>query len=90
MIKGTEKGRCLIAEVYKIKGKKGTDEVILVPGVRVTSGKMAKTHKMHVFRNDTPITGELFAKSIKSFKKEMTEVKKGDECTITLDTPPGF
>jgi translation initiation factor IF-2 len=51
---------------------------------------MAKTNKMHVFRNDTPITSELFARSIKSFKKEMAEVKKGDECTITLDTPAGF
>ena len=49
-----------------------------MPGVRVTSGKLAKTHKMHVFRNDSPITAELFAKSIKSFKKEMAEVKKGD------------
>jgi translation initiation factor IF-2 len=52
----------------------------------VTSGKMAKANKMHIFRNGTPITGEIFAKSIKSFKKEMAEIKKGDECTITLDT----
>jgi translation initiation factor IF-2 len=47
---------------------------------------MAKANKMHIFRNGTPITGEIFAKSIKSFKKEMAEIKKGDECTITLDT----
>lgn len=50
----------------------------MVPGVRVTSGKLSKTNKMHIFRNESPITAELFAKSIKSFKKEMAEVKKGD------------
>lgn len=33
------------------------------------AGKIAKTNKIHVFRNDTPVTDELFAKSIKSFKK---------------------
>jgi translation initiation factor IF-2 len=69
MIKGTEKGRCLVADIFKIKGKKGTEEVVFVPGVRVTSGKISKTHKLHVFRNGSPITAELFAKSIKSFKK---------------------
>lgn len=78
MVKGTEKGRCVVADVFKIKGKKGTEEVILVPGVRVISGKMMKTNKMHIFRNGTPITGELFAKSIKAFKKEVSEIKKGD------------
>lgn len=62
----------------------------MVPGVRVTSGKLSKTNKMHIFRNESPITAELFAKSIKSFKKEMAEVKKGDQCTITLDLPAGF
>ena len=55
--------------MFKIKGKKGTDEVIMVPGVRVTSGKISKTNKLHIFRNGSPITAELFAKSIKCFKK---------------------
>lgn len=32
----------------------------------------------------------MFIKSIKSFKKEMAEVKKGEECTITLDNPKEF
>lgn len=32
----------------------------------------------------------MYPKSIKCFKKEVTEIKKGDECTITLDLPEGF
>lgn len=78
MIKGVEKGRGVVADVFKIKGKKPSDEPILIPGVRVSNGKIAKTHKMYVFRNGTPITEELFPKSIKIFKKETAEIKIGD------------
>lgn len=90
MIKGVEKGRGIVADVFKIKGKKPGDEPVSIPGLRVSSGKMAKTHKMYVFRNGTPVTEELFPKSIKVFKKEAGEIKVGDECTITLDFPAGF
>lgn len=56
MIKGAEKGRGVVAVVFKIKGKKPSDEPILIPGIRVSNGKIAKTHKLYVFRNGTPIT----------------------------------
>ena len=48
------------------------------------SGKVSKTHRLYVFRNGSPATEGQFAKSIKIFKKEANEVKKGDECTITV------
>jgi translation initiation factor IF-2 len=69
LIKGTEKGKGLVAEVYQIKSKKGSEEPIFIPGVRLTSGKISKTNKLYIFRNGTPVTGEMFAKSIKVFKK---------------------
>ena len=56
MIKGVEKGRGVVADVFKIKGKKAGDEAVLIPGIRVSGGKMAKTLKMYIFRNGTPIT----------------------------------
>jgi len=56
----------------------------------VLSGKINKSSRMYVFRNGTPISEALVAKSIKVFKKETTEVKKGDECTITLEVSNQF
>lgn len=89
-IKGVEKGRGVIAEIYTLKSKKSSEVPIIVPGVRVLTGKINKSSKMYIFRNGTPISDALVAKSIKNFKKQMTEVKKGDECTITLDVSNQF
>ena len=75
--------------MFKIKGKKAGED-ISVPGVRVHSGRISKTHRLYLFKNNTPLTDALFVKTIKSFKKEVQEVKKGDECTIVLDVPPDF
>lgn len=68
-IKGVEKGRAIVADVFPIKGKKGSSEVVYVPGLRVEAGKLGKNHKLYVFRNGTPATEGSFAKSIKVFKK---------------------
>lgn len=89
-IKGTEKGRGVIAQVYKIKAKKVGEESVSVPGVRMMSGKLSKSNKIYIFRNGSPISDSLFAKSIKVFKKEVGEIKKGDECTVTLDVKADF
>lgn len=59
----------MVADIFKIKGKKAGSDVILVPGIRVTSGKIAKSARVYIFRNNTPITGEMYPKSIKCFKK---------------------
>ena len=77
-IKGVEKGRGKVADVFTIKGKKGSTEVKYVPGLRVEVGKISRLHKLYVFRNGTPVTEGSFAKSIKVFKKEMSDVKKGE------------
>jgi translation initiation factor IF-2 len=89
-IKGVEKGRGVVADVFPIKAKKAGADSIFVPGVRVESGKIGKTHRLYVFRNGSPVSEGEFAKNLKVFKKEMTEVKRGDECTITVDFGPGF
>lgn len=89
-IKGVEKGRAVVADVFTVKGKKGSADTIRVPGLRVESGKLGISHKLYVFRNGSPATEGSYAKSIKVFKKEMTEVKKGDECTITIDFGADF
>jgi translation initiation factor IF-2 len=75
-IKGTERGRGVVANVYSIKAKKGDSEA-MIPGIRVEAGKLGKAHRMYVFRNGSPATEGVFARSIKIFKKEMVEVKKG-------------
>ena len=42
-IKGVEKGRGIVADVYPIKGtKKGGPEVIYIPGIRMEAGKIHK------------------------------------------------
>lgn len=89
-IKGVEKGRGIIADVFPIKGKKGGPEIVYVPGVKIEAGKIGKTHKLYVFRNGSPASDGVFARNIKVFKKEMSQVKKGDECTITMDLSPDF
>jgi len=68
----------VIAEIYKIKGKKGAEDTINIPGVRVLAGKISKSSKVYLFRNGSPVSDLIYIKSIKSFKKEMGEVKKGD------------
>ena len=61
-----------------------------MPGIRVTSGKISKSHKIYLFKNNTPVSEAIFIKFIKIFKKEVTEVKRGEECTITLEVPANF
>ena len=71
-IKGVEKGRGVVVDVFAVKGKKGEADKVLVPGIRVESGKICKNYRIYVFRNGRPATEGVYAKSIKVFKKEMT------------------
>ena len=68
-IKGTEKGRAKVADIFEIKDKKGNSEAKKVPGVRVETGKLSKSHKFYVYRNGSVATDGFFPKSIKVFKK---------------------
>jgi hypothetical protein len=80
-LKGVERGRCEVADLFTIKGKK-KEAGITVPGIKVTSGKITKKCKAYIFRGGIPISCPLDISFMKSFKKEMMELKKGDEGTI--------
>ena len=56
----------------------------MAAGVKVLEGKINKNHKLFIFRNGVPVSEASVAKNIKTFKKEVPEVKKSDECTIIL------
>ena len=60
--------------MYKLKVKKGE---ALVPGVKVNSGKVGRQYKCYIFRNGIPISKAFSINFIKSFKKDMIELKKG-------------
>ena len=78
-IEGTVKGKAPIEAVYRIKtGKKE----IITAGIVVKEGKINKRSRCYIFKNGVPISEALTIKAIKHFKKDMMEVKKGDECTI--------
>ena len=48
-----------------------------VPGIKVISGKISNQHKCYIFRNGIPISKAFSVSFLKSFKKEMVEIKKG-------------
>jgi translation initiation factor IF-2 len=83
IIKGVEKGKMDVMGVFNIRKNKG-DEVI-VPGVKVDNGKVAKKHICYIFRNSIPISDPLHIQYMKSFKKDMGELKKGDEATVCFN-----
>jgi translation initiation factor IF-2 len=74
-----ERARCEVAEVFTIKLKKKES---IIPGIKVTSGKLTKKCKVYIFREGIPVSAGLDISFIKSFKKEMLELKKGEEGTI--------
>lgn len=76
-IKGTEKGRCEVLDVYQLKPDK-RGNVMIVPGVVVTSGKMiSAAHEFYIFRNNLPISEPFKVRTLKVFKKDVETVKKG-------------
>lgn len=65
-IKGVERAKCEIIELFTIKQKK---KEIIVPGIKVTSGKILKKCKVYLMRRGVPITSGLDISFIKTFKK---------------------
>ena len=49
-----------------------------IPGIKVVSGKISRQYKCYVFRNGVPITPAFSINFLKSFKKDMMEIKKGE------------
>lgn len=78
-IKGVERARCEVAELFTIKLKKKESSI---PGIKVTAGKVLKKCKAYIFREGVPVSAGMDISFIKSFKKEMVELKKGEEGTI--------
>ena len=48
----------------------------------MSSGKITKKCKVYIFRGGIPISPGLDISFIKSFKKDMLELKKGEEGTL--------
>lgn len=84
-IKGIERGACEVADLFQIKAKKKGQEAVMVPGIKVITGKISKTNRVYIFRNGIPVSGGLTVGMLKSFKKDMMELKKGEEGTISFN-----
>jgi translation initiation factor IF-2 len=76
-IKEISIGRLKVLQIFK--GGKG--EIIL--GGRVLEGKLEKNNKVKVWRVEKEI-GQGVILNIKKIEKDVSEVKKGDECGINL------
>lgn len=78
-IKGIERARCEIAEIYTLKIKKSESRI---PGIKVTAGKISRNHKCYIFRNNIPISQPFSITFIKTFKKDVMDLKRGEEGTL--------
>ena len=83
-----ERGQATIAEVFKVNINK--DEQKLAAGLKISEGRLCKKYKYRLYRNDQPISKTIRLESIKHFKKEVIELKKGDECSIMYETEVEF
>lgn len=54
----------------------------LAAGIRINEGRLCKKYKFRLFRNGEPVSEVLKIQSMKHFKKEVIEMKKGEECTV--------
>lgn len=59
-------------------------------GIRITEGRLCKKHLFKIIRNGEQVKDGLKIQSMKHFKKEVTELKKGEECTIIFETEAPF
>lgn len=73
----------MIADTFKVSINK--KEFKLAAGVKITEGKLCKKFKVKIFRNNKPISGLMNIETMKHFKKDVIELKKGDECTLIFD-----
>ncbi|KXS20098.1 initiation factor 2 [Gonapodya prolifera JEL478] len=75
-------GEASVQQRFSITVKGKGDEVIA--GSKVDSGKLAKNGLFRLMRKDVQLwEGQL--KSLKHFKKDVSEISKGNECGIALD-----
>lgn len=63
----------------------GRNEQKLAAGLKVVDGRVCKKYKYRLYRNGQPVTQAIRLESIKLFKKEVNELKKGQECTVLFE-----
>ncbi|MBS1889748.1 MAG: hypothetical protein JST59_00515 [Actinobacteria bacterium] len=83
-----ERGNATIAEVFKVST--GKNEQKLAAGLKIGEGRLCKKFKYRLYRNGQPISKTIRLDSIKHFKKEVVELKKGEECTVLFDSDVDF
>ena len=72
-----EMGTAKVLAIFDIRGDK-------IAGCEVTSGKVEKSHLIHLERKDQNIA-DTKIKSLKQGKKDVKTAKKGTECGMVLD-----
>lgn len=83
-----QKCQSLIADIFKVNINKRESK--LAAGVKVTEGRLCKRFKVKIYRNNKPISGFLHIQSMKHFKKDVIELKKGEQCTLIFDQEVQF
>jgi translation initiation factor IF-2 len=72
-----QRGKAEVRQIFKVKG-------VAVAGCYVLSGKMVRSAKVRLLRNDV-VTWEGKLSSLKRFKDDVREVLEGFECGISLE-----
>ncbi|MRR09375.1 translation initiation factor IF-2, partial [bacterium] len=78
VIKEVVQGRVEVRQTYKISG------VGTIAGCQVTSGSIARSHRVRLLRDNVEIYNGKLA-SLKRFKDDVREVQNGMECGLGLD-----
>jgi translation initiation factor IF-2 len=79
-------GEATVQQLFEIKVKK---EVTVVAGCRVSNGTIAKGEKARVMRlgesGEREVVFEGNIDTLKQYKKDVSEVRKGTECGIAFE-----
>jgi small GTP-binding protein len=76
-------GKAEVLQIFEINGR-SRGEKIPVNGMKVTDGRLDKKHQFRVMRNGETIFDGLSVDSMRHFKEEASETKKGGECGLQL------
>jgi translation initiation factor IF-2 len=81
-IKGSERGRCSVLNIFTVTIKK---KEVVVPGVKVIKGRITTKCKAYIMKSGVPCSEPMDINFIKSYKKEVQELKEGEEGTIGFE-----
>ncbi|EGR30821.1 initiation factor if-2, putative [Ichthyophthirius multifiliis] len=80
--KQISKGQATVSKLFEIQGAK--KERLVVAGCKIQSGVINKGFMFRLIREDKIIEKNLEISSLKHFKKEVQQVREGNECGIML------